>query len=224
MTFTYASSVAKLNLIFALLNEKYFENSLPEITITIQSTRGAYGHFSLDGKTWSDSSNNGTHEININPDEMDRPIANVAATLLHEMVHFYNFVNGIKDTSNGNVYHNKRFKEAAEARGLIIGKHDTYGWTITTPSEELIAFLNDNDIHDMELVRYRKNRIPTPPKAGDDDNAGSDDGDDDTTPTRTKKPSSTRKYICPSCGNSCRATKVLNLICGDCMETMVVAE
>lgn len=42
--------------------------------------------------------------------------------------------------------------------------------------------------------------------------------------TRTKKPSSTRKYICPKCGNSCRATKVINLICGDCMEKMVVAE
>ena len=32
------------------------------------------------------------------------------------------------------------------------------------------------------------------------------------------------KYICPKCGNSCRATKVINLICGDCMEKMVVAE
>lgn len=42
--------------------------------------------------------------------------------------------------------------------------------------------------------------------------------------TRTKKPSSTRKYICPKCSNSCRATKVINLICGDCMEKMVVAE
>ena len=31
-------------------------------------------------------------------------------------------------------------------------------------------------------------------------------------------------YICPKCGNSCRATKTINLICGDCMEKMVVAE
>ena len=42
--------------------------------------------------------------------------------------------------------------------------------------------------------------------------------------SRTKKPSSTRKYICPKCGNSCRATKTINIICGDCMEKMTVAE
>ena len=28
----------------------------------------------------------------------------------------------------------------------------------------------------------------------------------------------------PKGGNSCRATKTINLICGDCMEKMVVAE
>ena len=42
--------------------------------------------------------------------------------------------------------------------------------------------------------------------------------------SRTKKPSSTRKYICPKCGNSCRATKTINIICGDCMDKMIVAE
>ena len=42
--------------------------------------------------------------------------------------------------------------------------------------------------------------------------------------SRTKKPSSTRKYICPKCGNSCRATKAINIICGDCMDKMIVAE
>ena len=41
---------------------------------------------------------------------------------------------------------------------------------------------------------------------------------------RRKKPSSTRKYVCPKCGNSCRATKTINIICGDCMDKMIVAE
>ena len=35
------------------------------------------------------------------------------------------------------------------------------------------------------------------------------------------KKTSTRKYVCPCCGNSVRATKDINIICGDCMEVMI---
>lgn len=36
-----------------------------------------------------------------------------------------------------------------------------------------------------------------------------------------KHPSSTRKLICPKCGQSVRATKKVNILCGDCMMQMV---
>lgn len=39
-------------------------------------------------------------------------------------------------------------------------------------------------------------------------------------PTGTHKPSSTRKLICPCCGQSVRATKAVNIICGDCLVRM----
>ena len=42
--------------------------------------------------------------------------------------------------------------------------------------------------------------------------------------TKTRKPSSTRKYICPICHQSVRATKVVNILCGDCMEKMELVE
>lgn len=35
-----------------------------------------------------------------------------------------------------------------------------------------------------------------------------------------KKPSSTRKYVCPACGMSVRATRDVRLMCIDCMEVM----
>ena len=51
-------------------------------------------------------------------------------------------VNGIKDTSgSANAYHNKRFKETAESHGLIIEHHAKYGWTVTSPSLELLDFI-----------------------------------------------------------------------------------
>lgn len=33
-----------------------------------------------------------------------------------------------------------------------------------------------------------------------------------------------RKYQCPKCGNSVRATKEVNIICGDCMIKMELVE
>lgn len=36
----------------------------------------------------------------------------------------------------------------------------------------------------------------------------------------TKRPSSTRKLVCPCCGLSVRATKTVNILCGDCMQKM----
>ena len=44
-----------------------------------------------------------------------------------------------------------------------------------------------------------------------------------TATTQPPKTSSTRKYLCPCCGNSVRATKAVNIACLDCAEQMVLA-
>lgn len=51
-----------------------------------------------------------------------------------------------------------------------------------------------------------------PVRRGGDENPG----DDPDTPKPIKKKSSTRKYICPKCGLSIRATKVVRIACMDC--------
>lgn len=40
--------------------------------------------------------------------------------------------------------------------------------------------------------------------------------------TPPPRPSSARKYVCPCCGNSVRATKAVNIACLDCNEQMAV--
>ena len=149
---SYNRVAGYLNKIFDLLNKEYFENTLSRPTITIQSTPKAYGHFSLNSNTWI-SKIGGTHEINVGAGTLSRPIENVVATLLHEMVHYYNHVNGVQDCSRGNTYHNKRFKQAAESRGLIISHSEKYGWSHTEPSEELIDFVIDNGLTDILINR-----------------------------------------------------------------------
>ena len=209
---SYNRAAGYLNKIFDLLNEEYFESTLQRPTITIQSTPKAYGHFSLREDTWI-SKLGGTHEINIGAGTLARPIEEVCATLLHEMVHYHNYVCGIQDCSRGNTYHNKRFKAAAEARGLIVDHSDKYGWSHTSPGDSLLQFCLDNDLTDIlinrnEFCGYRVT------------GTGTHSGTATTLPPKT---SSTRKYLCPCCGNSVRATKAVNIACLDCAEQMVLA-
>ena len=93
---SYNRAAGYLNKIFDLLNQHYFESALTRPTITIQSTPKAYGHFSMRPDTWV-SAAGVSHEINIGAGTLARPIEDVAATLLHEMVHYYCCVNGIQD-------------------------------------------------------------------------------------------------------------------------------
>jgi len=206
---SYNRVAGYLNKIFDLLNKEYFENTLSRPTITIQSTPKAYGHFSLRDDTWV-SKLGSTHEINIGAGTLSRPIEEVTATLLHEMVHYYNYENGIQDCSRGNTYHNRKFKDAAEARGLFVEHSDKYGWSHTSPSDELLEFVLEKELRDIlinrnEQIGYRI--IGTGTHSG--------------TGTSIAKKSSTRKYICPSCGTSVRATKAVRIGCLDCGIQMV---
>ena len=203
-----------LNKVFKLINSEYFDNELEMPTITIQSTVGAYGHVTT-SKVWKTESGKASYELNIGADYLDRPIENIVATLIHEGCHLYAMQNGIKDTSNRGVYHNKRFKALAEDRGLIIEKHSRYGWTITTPSEATINFCIDNDLQEVLITRHTgitftgvgtgKNGNGTPVK-----------------PTAPKKGNSI-KWISPCCGAIVRSTKILNIVCGDCNEKFIQA-
>ena len=209
---SYNRVAGYLNKIFDLLNEEFFECELSRPTITIQSTPKAYGHFSLRDDTWI-SKKGSTHEINIGAGTLARPIEEVCATLLHEMVHYHNFVNGVQDCSRGNTYHNRRFRDSAQTHGLIVNHHEKYGWTITSPSDELLQFCLDNDLGDILINRneYSGYRV-----------TGTGTHDPATLPPTTRT-SSSRKYICPCCRSSVRATKNVNIGCLDCQTQMILA-
>lgn len=199
--------------VFKAVNEEYFNNELETPTITIQTSVGAYGHITT-SKVWN---NNGvaTYELNIGAETLARPIENVVATMIHEASHLYALMNNIKDTNNRGVYHNKRFKKIAEEMGhLQIEQHERYGWTITYPTEDTMDFCIRYGFEDILVNRespysFRGIGVAT---AGNGTN----------TP-KVKKPSSTRKYICPCCGNSFRATKSINVMCMDCNEQFIEA-
>ena len=210
---SYNRVAGYLNKVFDLLNAEFFESALSRPTITIQSTPRAYGHFSLREDTWI-SKLGCTHEINIGAGTLSRPIEEVAATLLHEMVHYYNYINGVQDCSRGGTYHNRQFREAAEAHGLTVEHSDKYGWSHTSPSDELLEFVLENDLTDILINR---NEFSSFQITGTGTHSGTG------IPVAPPKKSSTRKYICPCCGMSVRATREVNIGCLDCGVKMVPA-
>lgn len=142
-------AAGQLEKMFRELNKHYFAGKLPEPIISLKKTPSAYGHITC-SKVWQAGGEN-KYEINISSATLDRPIEETASTLLHEMVHEHCMETGIKDTSNNGIYHNRRFKEQAETHGLTVDHHEKYGWTITSPSEELLDFIIFQGWQDIQM-------------------------------------------------------------------------
>ena len=193
---------------FDVLNQKYFEGSLPRAVITIQSSPKAYGHFTP-YEAWFDNGD-GFPEINLGAETLNRPTESTIGTLIHEMVHFYCHVNEIKDTSRGGKYHNKRFKAEAESRDLIIDYDPRIGWSVTSPSQALIDFVREQGWSEVSLARMGLYGL-----VGGQNGTGTDGGE-----SVAKKKAVSHKYQCPVCKNSVRATKLVNIGCLDCNSPM----
>ncbi len=208
-----------LEKIFRELNLDKFDGELEEPIITVQSTPRAYGHVTC-SKVWKSKydEENGKYELNMGAGTIARPIEETVSTMLHEMVHIYNLMHGIQDCSRNNTYHNKKFRDKAEEVGLVIEHDPRIGWSITSPSDDLILYIADKGWEDILINREEGYRIPIGGAKGKETGADGEEG------KTTKKPSSTRKYICPCCGNSVRATKSVKIMCMDCEEQMVVKE
>ena len=197
----YIETVAYVSKLYDFLNEKLFDGFLKKPVITIQqdTNNKTYGWFSLK-KVWKETEDDeGQNEINLSAQFLNRPIKQVAATLLHEMCHQWAQANNLQDCSRSGNYHNKIFKRIAESHGLNVECVKTLGYSHTelnATSEMLIdKFVLDNPL----TIIYR-----LPVFKG-----------------QNVKSTSTRKYVCNCCGNSVRATKRVNIICADCNCYMV---
>lgn len=197
-----------LEKMFRALNIRYFNGQLEEPIITIQSTPCAYGHVTV-GKSWRKGQEH-RHELNIGAGTLDRPIENVTAMLLHEMVHLWNLQNSVQDCSRGGAYHNKRFRDAATARDLSISHDKRIGWSITEPTPALCDFIISEGWADISMNRIEWSYTPR--------GAANGAATGTTPPT---KPIHTRKYICLCCHASVRATKTVNIMCMDCNTQML---
>ena len=141
------------------------------------------------------------------------PIEETVDTLLHEMVHIYCRVHEIREVSNGTAYHNKKFKEIAEAHGLTcVYTGSRYGWN-TKPGDNIVEYAIEKGWSEIQISRSTIQAIRIGAAGASQIGAGRAPG--------VKAPSSTRKLICPTCSQTVRATKKVNILCGNCMLQMI---
>lgn len=98
-------------------------------------TRGPVSEDADGGDAGSSTPREVYGEILLAGESLGRGAVATLGTILHGLVHAYCDANDIKDTSNGNRYHNAKFRDTAEEFGLSIGKADVIGWSVTTVPE-----------------------------------------------------------------------------------------
>jgi len=195
----FIQPIEELHNIFNYLNKEIFASYLPLPSITIQSRgkRNALGWCS-NVPIWLDNDNKDTrHEINICAENSNMLVVDIVEIMLHEMVHYYADLQGIKTTSRNGTFHNKNYKQYAEKFGLIVTKTEKYGYAETKLNDATLNKVKDLNFKQEVFLLYRIN----------------DEG-------KVSKKKGSIKHTCPDCGNVARSTKEMKLICGNCETEM----
>lgn len=199
---------------YNVLNRRFFDGELTPVVITVQSSRYSHGHYTPWNSWVRDGE--GYREINLSAESLRRPIESIIATLQHESIHHYCELNNIKSVSRNGTYHNSRFRREAEKRGLIIDYDPRIGHSITYPGPEIMELVREMGWENIDLSRRHfeealADDVENPDGAGNDSSATDTDSSE-----KKKRKSGVRKYQCPNCGCSVRATKDVNIGCLDC--------
>jgi hypothetical protein len=93
-------------------------------------------------------------EINICAEALARGTDDIAETLIHEMVHYANALDGVRDCSRFQ-YHNRRFRDRYLSVGLHCEKLGGRGWSETSLSPGLLARVREVALDPAAFARFR---------------------------------------------------------------------
>ncbi len=220
---TYSKAAEFLSELFDMLNDEFFGGVLAKPVISIDSSIETYASFCLRPDAWQSDEHGDQYALNVSSEYLNRGVIELSCSILHEMVHEYNWCyidpsigkDVVKDCSRGNMYHNRKFKDEAEKRGLVIDRDPLYGWTITSPGQRLLDWLQTVQLADIQLHRT----IPQYAAVGGNGGtvSGGSKGANAKGSTRKRR---YKEYYCPCCQVRIRtdATKELKLRCEECDE------
>ena len=138
-------------------------SDLPSVTISIQ-TRGKKHLIcgSFKHEAWSTMEGETVHEILITSERLFADPMEVYGTVIHEVVHLFNYDAGDSDCSKGG-RHNEQFKDTALSFKLEVEEpHDSKGHAYTKPSEELVNLINNDFVPDLTAFTIFQEALPIP--------------------------------------------------------------
>lgn len=131
--------------------------------------------------------------IRVNREDFYNNDKRFLADIIAQMAQHLAIRDGLKRASNNGIYFNKWITKYLNDYGLITRK-GKYGSEIIDIDKDILNMFSQYDFGKSKIEVYTKN-------------------------IGLKRPSSTRKLICPCCGRSVRDTKKDNkIICGNCYE------
>ncbi len=190
---------------FQFYNERLFDNRLSPVVFTLTRKRPQnLGYFWADQFKHREDGDT-THEISMNPHNLNRDLTDVLSTLVHEMTHLEQQEFG-KPSKNG--HHNKEWVGLMERVGLIpsntgapggkqTGRQMTHYVEAGGPFEAATKELIDLG---FDIPYFTQPRM-----------AGAE----------KKKDLSKVKHTCPTCDFKAWAKQGANILCGDCHEQLV---
>lgn len=187
-----------LEKVFDIFNKELFDDKIPKQRIMVShSGQKLFGYFGGNGVVYENSGQI-QYCIDVPEEYLYQDIEKALMQILVSMIDIHCGIIGKEKLSSRKYrYRPKRFAKLAENYGLKIEKDSTYGYKVVGLEDQTWELCDGLKISDLNI--YRKNQL-------------THDG---------KKPSSTRKYICPCCGNSFRATKDVKVMCMDCNEQYI---
>lgn len=193
---------------FDFFNERLFGNALPHPLITLKVKPKSLGHFAYERFAERADTTAKAHEIAMNPLAFAyRPLPDTLSTLVHEMVHLRQYVEG-KACRPG--YHDKVWAEmmievglhpsdTALPGGAMVGQKMSHFILEGGPfdlcctellSEGFTLTFADAGAYDRKAVRPKQDRV---------------------------------KFTCAACEMNAWAKPAANLVCGDCDVPMLKA-
>lgn len=187
-------------LMFDFFNGVLFGGALPSCLLNF-SRKARTGGFFAPGR-WQDGQGQVAHEISLNPSQLRlRKAIDVAATLVHEMVHLWQQELGQDKPCRG--YHNAEWSLKMMEVGLMPSHNGEVDGRTT--GRHMTHYIIQGGAFERAFYQLPEGAyLPW----------GCDDGME-LPRDKVKRNASKTKFTCP-CGNAAWGRPGLNLVCGDC--------
>ena len=184
-------------LMFDHFNRELFGGSLPHVMLNFsRDHKRAVGYYAP--RTWQQAKHR-LDEITLNPDHLKRGAKETASTLVHEMVHLWQFNQG---TPSRTGYHNREWAAKMEQVGLIPSNTGKPGGKRV--GQQMTHYIQKDGAFEKSFEKLAR----TLPWESESRCRGSSG--------QRKYDKSKVKYTCPSCGSHVWGKPMLRIECVDC--------